>query len=131
VRLVVHQVLRADLPQHPTSPKVARQLVGHALAGWGVADPELVDCIRLLTSEVVTNAVVHARSTAGLVASYEGGVIRIEVLDRASELPSARAAEPWATSGRGLRLVQALAQRWGSYAVSGGAKVVWFELDGP
>ena len=121
-------VRRANLQQHPTSPKVARQFVAETMALWGLVDPEFVDCVRLLASELVTNAVVHARSPAVLTMSLLADVLRVEVRDGASQPPSARTAGPWATSGRGLALVDALSARWGSSAAVGGEKVVWFEV---
>lgn len=129
--LVAPPVHRANLAQHPTSAALARRFVDVALASWGLGPLELVDCVRLLTSELVTNAVVHARSPAVLDVSRAHGAVRVEVRDRIGVLPSARPAAAMARSGRGLVLVNALALRWGSYATDDGDKVVWFEVPEP
>jgi anti-sigma regulatory factor (Ser/Thr protein kinase) len=85
----------------------------------------------LLTSELVTNAVTHARSAGELVAYYDrlGRRLRIEVRDHSAVLPhmqdrfTARRA-----GGLGLRLVDTLASSWGTTATATG-KTVWFELE--
>jgi len=85
---------------------------------------ELRDTIELLISELVTNAVIHARSDVELTISEHGARIRVEVSDTNPQMPAIR--EPDAASGRGLRLVDALADRWGTIGRADG-KTVWFE----
>jgi anti-sigma regulatory factor (Ser/Thr protein kinase) len=79
----------------------------------------------LLTSELVTNSVVHAHSPVSLVISRCGPVVRVEVADRMRG-PVSPAGEPSDSRGRGLRLVETLADRWGAHDTAHG-KVVWFE----
>lgn len=110
---------------------VARRFVSATLESWGLGDTDLLDCVRLLTSELVTNTVVHARSPAVLELARAARVIRIEVRDGAVVHPRVRAAGPWAASGRGLALVDALALRWGSFDADDGDKIVWFEIPAP
>jgi histidine kinase-like protein len=102
--------------------------VTQTLAGWecgGVADDA-----ELLTSELVTNAVLHAGSPVKLTMCRMGGGVRVEVADEDSD-PLERALrhqrQRSATTGRGLALVRALAGHWG-VIVGGGGKSVWFEL---
>ncbi|MGA5554892.1 ATP-binding protein [Streptomyces lavendulocolor] len=62
----------------------------------------------------------------------DGGVLRVEVTDtRADDLPRRRSSAPDAESGRGLLLVEALADRWGAGAGPAPQKTVWAELDLP
>ncbi len=99
-----------------------------ALEQWGV--PELADTAELLTSEVVTNALLHTTHGAVFEAVLTADLrLRIEVQDGMARLPG-RHREPvaeYATSGRGLLLVEALADDWG-VQLRGGGKVTWFEL---
>jgi anti-sigma regulatory factor (Ser/Thr protein kinase) len=101
------------------------------LRQWGV--PALVDTAELLASELVTNALQHTRGGAVLTATLTPGPghrLRIEVQDSLAGRPRPRPADmagDHGTSGRGLLLVQALADTWGVRARAGG-KVVWFEL---
>ncbi|MFD8596302.1 ATP-binding protein [Kitasatospora sp. NPDC059646] len=112
----------ADLP----AVGAVRRRLRAALDRWGV--PELADTAELLTSELVTNALVHtgkgAEFDAVLTAEQR---LRVEVHDRTSRLPGRRPPSESATSGRGLLLVEALADDWG-VQLRGDGKVTWFEL---
>jgi hypothetical protein len=94
------------------------------LAGGPALEPEGLDALRLLASEVVANVVVHARTSMQLRAWVEHGCVRIEVSD---DLPPDPAVRPGDGEAYGLRLVEALASRWGVDATPEG-KTVWFEL---
>ena len=109
------------------SAGAARRFVADALAGAGV-ERDVVDLAELLTSEIVTNAVVHARSMAEVGVDRVGDAVRVEVLDVAPSLPHVRHVPPEATAGRGLAIVEALANRWGVEPRGESGKVVWFEL---
>jgi PAS domain S-box-containing protein len=124
------QVLEASLalPDDLRSAGAARSFVRAELARWEAADVE--DVAVLLVSELVTNAVVHARSRAELRLQLRPEQLRVEVLDSAVHLrPRPRTADGDATNGRGLGLVDGLASRWGSVDDGTGTKTVWFELD--
>lgn len=87
------------------------------------------DVAELLASELVTNALVHTDRDAVLTAALGPRGLRVEVRDLASRWPRPRAVDAGdSTSGRGLLLVQALADAWGVRAHAVG-KTVWFELD--
>jgi anti-sigma regulatory factor (Ser/Thr protein kinase) len=92
----------------------------------------LEEAAALLVSELVTNAVVHARSEVGLVVgrSEKRAVLRIEVHDGSAQRPVPGMFELEALSGRGMALVEAMASRWGVES-DGTGKRVWFELDAP
>lgn len=114
-----------DLPAHPLSARRARRFVLTALDAFDVRGIDEV--AELLTSEVVTNAVVHAHS--GVRVSVEGvpGGVRISVADTNALVPSLSRPVDEAERGRGLHLVDTLADRWGVLSGDAG-KAVWFEL---
>ncbi|MEG3631152.1 SpoIIE family protein phosphatase [Streptomyces poriticola] len=112
----------------------ARSFVRDTLQGWGYAD--IVDDAVVLTSELVTNAVVHAGTAADVACLRSDEGIRIEVADRypEREVPLQGSAvnmgSPDREGGRGLQLCAALATRWGvEYTAT--RKNVWFQLDLP
>ncbi len=81
----------------------------------------------LLTSELVTNAIVHGGSSARVRMVGTRHRLRVEVGDDNPCLPSPRERSDEATGGRGLAIVDALAWHWGASPDNRG-KVVWFEL---
>ncbi|MGH8867331.1 MAG: SpoIIE family protein phosphatase [Actinomycetes bacterium] len=117
------------LPPEGTSVGAARRLVRRALAGWGQTD--LVDTAVLLTSELVTNAVVHAGTEVEIGCAVRDAAVEVEVLDRypARAMPLLPVAPPPdAEGGRGLALAAALASSWGVEYTST-HKRVWFRLE--
>jgi anti-sigma regulatory factor (Ser/Thr protein kinase) len=109
-----------ELPCAVSSPAAARRVVRSCLGRH-----EQCDLIELLVSELVTNVVVHTDSGVELHLSQFDGYIRVGVSDRGGGTVQIRDAD--ADGGRGLQLVEALAQRWGVDARHDG-KTVWFEL---
>ncbi|GAA3533357.1 SpoIIE family protein phosphatase [Streptomyces osmaniensis] len=112
----------------------ARSFVRDTLQGWGFAD--IVDDAVVLTSELVTNAVVHAGTSADVLCLRSEDGVRIEVADRypEREIPlqgsPVNMGSPDREGGRGLQLCAALAGRWGvEYTPT--HKQVWFQLDLP
>ncbi|MGW7299664.1 SpoIIE family protein phosphatase [Streptomyces sp. NPDC054829] len=112
----------------------ARSFVRDTLQGWGFAD--ILDDAVVLTSELVTNAVVHAGTAADVLCLRTEDGVRIEVADRYPErdIPVQGIADDMASpdreGGRGLQLCRALASRWGvDYTPT--HKQVWFQLDLP
>ena len=93
-------------------------------------DPEVRDVLVLLVSEVVTNAVEHAAPPLLLRIETTPEVTRVEVRDRARDLPILKDPEPFETGGRGIKFVNDLATRWGAEPPDGpdGLKRVWFEV---
>jgi anti-sigma regulatory factor (Ser/Thr protein kinase) len=112
-----------DLPFDITTPKAARRALAERFGGRARCD-DLLLCV----SEVVSNAVLHARSAPTLTVRWEQGLLRVEVRDDDPHLPVRRYHETQAPTGRGLHLLDALTDDWGVIPVEGG-KVVWFELD--
>ncbi|MGW0332725.1 ATP-binding protein [Streptomyces sp. NPDC003011] len=114
---------RADLGAVPEVRKALRELLRH----WG--RPGRSEIAELLTSELVTNALVHTDHEAVLTATVGPRGLRVEVRDFVARRP--RLCGPDAgdgTHGRGLVLVQSLADAWG-VRLHGVGKAVWFELD--
>ncbi|MEW1750831.1 ATP-binding SpoIIE family protein phosphatase [Streptomyces angustmyceticus] len=111
------------LNPEPQTAARARQLTRRALHRWGL-DP-LLDTTELLVSEVVTNAVRYASRPIAL-RLLRTDVLRCEVGDDSPQVPRMRRAQAGDEGGRGLFLVDRLAQRWGATRLSTG-KVVWFE----
>ncbi|MCX4765412.1 SpoIIE family protein phosphatase [Streptomyces sp. NBC_01275] len=116
------------------SVATARAFVRDTLQGWGFAD--IVDDAVVLTSELVTNAVVHAGTHADVLCLRSDDGVRIEVADRypEREIPLqgslATMGSPDREGGRGLQLCAAIAARWGvDYTPT--HKQVWFQLDLP
>ncbi|MER8188035.1 ATP-binding protein [Kitasatospora sp. NPDC094015] len=125
-RTVHHRLHAAFAPADLGAVGAVRHRLRAALSRWGV--PELADTAELLTSELVTNALVHTGKGAVLDAVLTAEQrLRIEVLDGTTRLPGRRPPTEWATSGRGLLLVEALADDWG-VQLRGDGKVTWFEL---
>lgn len=117
-----------DLPPTTDSVPVARRFVRARLID-GVTD---VDTATLLVSEVVTNAILHARTTVTLTVEVADGVVRIAVRDGSPVQPRVHSFSATSATGRGLRLLDRLSKRWGVYAdPATGGKVVWFEVGGP
>ena len=92
---------------------------------WGCA--EAVADAELLVSELVTNAVLHARSGARVDIEHVGTTVRVAVCDDSPALPRVRHYGPEAVTGRGMLLVQRIADRWGVEPCDDG-KCVWFEF---
>ncbi len=88
---------------------------------------DVSDCAALLTSELVTNAVLHAATPLCLTLHILPDRIRVDVADGNPTFPSVKDYGRDAATGRGLTLFDTLASEWGVQAVDGG-KIVWFEL---
>ncbi|NYD40441.1 ATP-binding protein [Nocardioides panaciterrulae] len=109
----------------PSSAAGARRLVREELARAGRED--LRDAAELLVTELVTNALVHSGTPMEVCASVGVDGLYVEVHDASPQLPLVRHHADLAGTGRGLRLLQHMADRWGAEPRSGG-KCVWFEL---
>lgn len=113
-------------PGDTDAPTAVRHLIRAAVAAWGAG--ERADEIELAADELMTNALVHTDGGAqvGLRLTAQGRV-RFEVEDSSSALPRPRDAGDWEESGRGLLLVDRLADAWG-VEPRGGGKRVWCEF---
>ena len=122
------------IPKHRSHVPTARQRVRKALADWGIAD-ELADAVTLLANELVTNAVTHCRVSYAQIRvtlTLDGPELVLEVSDPDRDrLPQPHDSTPEEEGGRGLALVEALADAWG-HRQEPYAKCVWarFGLEG-
>ncbi|GAA1540912.1 hypothetical protein GCM10009730_57490 [Streptomyces albidochromogenes] len=113
----------ADLTAVPEIRRALRELLRHR------GEQTCTDVAELLTTELVTNALVHTDHDAEFTATVAASRLRVEVRDFAADHPQLRLpVADDGTHGRGLVLVQALADAWGVRA-QGVGKSVWFELD--
>ncbi|MFJ2585846.1 SpoIIE family protein phosphatase [Streptomyces sp. NPDC087538] len=113
----------------PERVAAARQQMRDLLHDW--ADPEQVDAAVLMISEMATNVLVHTDGDALMLAQATGEHgerrLRVEVSDGSDELPHKRRPGEMASSGRGLVLMEMLADAWG-VDPQGAGKSIWFEL---
>ena len=86
------------------------------------------DDAALCVSELAANVVAHTTSSFDVAVTHHGSGIRVAVRDHDPALPVAVDATPNDPTGRGLRIVAAVATRWGWEPHDGG-KAVWFDLD--
>ena len=119
------------LPMRAESAGVARRRVRETLRLFD-ADPDVIDDAVLLTSEVVTNGLVHAgryESVLELLLTRDGDRLLVEVHDPSHTIPSlVDPPDALSESGRGLRIVDGLAADRGARLTERNGKVVWFEL---
>jgi anti-sigma regulatory factor (Ser/Thr protein kinase) len=116
--------LTVELPAIPASASAARAASREVLAGRPEA---VIEVAELLVSELITNAVLHARSAPTLSINVDAGEIRVMVDDQSRTAPELQPAADQAAAGRGLLLVSVLSTSWGwSHTPTG--KHVWFTL---
>lgn len=126
--------MQLEIRPDPAEVGRARRWARSRLAGSGIqADEPLAETLILLVSELVTNAVVHTGRPAVLRLSLphvvtEEATVRLEVADHSGRAPVPRCAGDDATGGRGLALVDGLADRWG-WSVEATGKRIWCEVD--
>lgn len=118
--------LVACLPPRAASAGVARELVTWQLRDWKVE--ALCEDAALVITELVTNAVRHARCDLELRMVHMDGGIRLEVSDCSPRWLVPRRAGPNDETGRGLQLVDALSDRYG-VEPDGDGKRVWVEMN--
>ncbi|MFF7982241.1 ATP-binding protein [Streptomyces sp. NPDC007901] len=113
----------------PRGARLARLLAAEQLRAWGLP----LDPARQIVAELAANAATHGRVPGrdfGLTLCVVGHTLRIEVTDtRGDRLPHAQLPAPEAESGRGLVLVEALADKWGVAPGLSPRKSVWAEID--
>lgn len=114
------------LAPDPVEAGRARAALTDVLLAWGLK--VIVDDAILVVSELVANAILHTRAPVMLrILVHDDGVLRLDVSDTSPKPPERRTASPQDVNGRGLELVDILADRWGWRSRDGG-KDVWAEL---
>ncbi|MGW1714471.1 SpoIIE family protein phosphatase [Streptomyces sp. NPDC002156] len=128
-RPTVRRTMLTIAQAEPERVAVARQQLREQLHDW--PSPDQVDSAVLLISETATNVLVHTDADALVVAEVTGAPgsrrIRVEVTDVSDDLPHKRRPGELASSGRGLMLIEMLADAWG-VDPRGEGKSIWFEL---
>jgi anti-sigma regulatory factor (Ser/Thr protein kinase) len=110
----------------PESVGKARRFATRTLAAWGAE--QLEDDVRVVASELATNALLHARTEFTLGLLLDGDRLRVTLADGSAVQPRMRRFDSTeSTTGRGLRMVAELAQAWG-VAQDGMGKAVWCEF---
>jgi anti-sigma regulatory factor (Ser/Thr protein kinase) len=107
----------------PLSVRQARQFVAGHLDAY---DERVVDSATLMVSELVTNSIRHAAGPCTIRLEITADAVRVEVSDRGQGTPVLQSPTPDETSGRGLRIVAALADDWGASSVAPHGSMVWF-----
>ncbi|WP_214410946.1 ATP-binding protein [Sphaerisporangium fuscum] len=120
-----YRAMSCEIPSDRVVVSKVRDMVRWALTGWGL--PELVDDVVLMVSELVTNAIAHGAPPIRLSLRAGDGALRGEVTDHGEGLPHRLHVGDEVDHGRGLLIVDALADRWGVSSVPERAgKGVWF-----
>ncbi len=118
---------RTELVCSDESPSTARRFVAHTLNDWDARFDK--DDVLLLTSELVTNAVIHAPGAIVLNVELLQNRLRVAVVDHGPGRPVVQPPEDLTRpSGRGMVIVDSMSSAWGVDPLPGGAKSVWFEL---
>ncbi len=107
------------------SVPAARRFLADEL--WGRVEEDVLDTASLLVSEVVTNSVLHARTETSVQLSWNGSGVVVEVSDHSPLRPGRRPHSAESITGRGLDLVEGLADDYGLILRAVG-KTVWFTL---
>ena len=116
------------LPADPASAEASRRFVTVMLSDW---PHDVIQVAALLTSELVTNAVVHARSAAEVVLDHSDRALRVAVTDESSHLPIlVESMDLLIDHSRGLSMVSDMSDDWG-VLTNGDSKTVWFNLRRP
>ena len=118
-----------SFPAAPDSVGRARQFTLRTLVSWGAAGLE--DDVRVVASELATNALLHARTAFTLTLTLTHDRLRLSMADGSPAQPRVRRFDTTdSTTGRGLRMVAELAQAWG-VEKDGEGKAVWCEFHLP
>lgn len=122
------RIAHLRLAPEPASAGRGRTFLRSQVAGWHLGiDTDELDVLELLTSELITNSLVHARSELEIAAHHDSWGVRVSVSDLDSRRPVLFPQDDGALGGRGVALVDALADDWGVDDLPDG-KAVWFRL---
>lgn len=121
--------MEVRLPPLASSALQARIAAAGAVLEMGRED--LADDVALIVTELVDNAVLHARTELLLTVERAGAGLRLAVADTSSAMPEFGGANLNSVSGRGLLIVERLSKRQGVERLTEGGKVIWVEIDEP
>ena len=114
---------RVVLSADPVSASIARDFVCRHLVAHD--ELELIEDVRLVVSELATNAVAHAQTPFVVILSLTDGLVLVTIQDASSAVPVRGAPDVTDMSGRGLMIVELLSDAWGTSTDAGGSKSVW------
>jgi hypothetical protein len=117
---------RIELRPGPSSPALARRFLNERSEAWSLPEP-VGEQLVLVGSELVTNAVLHARTQLTLTLELQADRVRVSVRDHSSAPVALRHYRPDALTGRGLGVIATVSRAWGVEPARGG-KVIWAEL---
>lgn len=122
--------LQLVLPVSEHSVRLARRVARTVLAAWQLQDTQ--ETAVLLLSELVMNAIQHARDTGRIVVELEAvkSCLRMEIANQEPRWPQPRTPDESGESGFGFLLLDALASKWGVRQTATG-RAVWAELEPP
>jgi anti-sigma regulatory factor (Ser/Thr protein kinase) len=127
--VVVDDTWYTEIGGDPAAPATARELLTERLGERTPADT--LHDLHLLTTELVTNAVLHARAdTIVMQVAADRARVRVSVTDPGATdaVPEVQPLDPEATGGMGLFLVEQISSSWGVERTPDGSNRVWFEL---
>lgn len=114
-----------SFPAVPASAREVRRFVGAVLSDL-VED--VADSVLLMAAELAANCIVHAGSPFSVTISRLGDQLRIEMTDQGGGSPDLRRPGPLEPHGRGLQIVDAIADDWGVTHRGASSKTVWFSV---
>lgn len=115
-----------DLPLDEWAPRLARQALRPILISWGFTDRGWLDSAELVVSELVTDAVRHGGGCLELHADCHNQQVTLTAADGSAVIPERR--DPSNHGGRGIMIIEMLAERWGVETSQDG-KRVWVRLE--
>lgn len=121
-----------DLVPGLRAPHAAREFTGETLAAWDVCAPD-VEAVQLVVSELVTNALRHAPESPNIKLQLlaQAGAVQVRVSDSGTGMPERQSPpdrERAIESGRGIWIVDAFTDDWGTVPDGHGGKTVWCEI---
>ena len=122
------EVEKSEIPTLIVAPQIPNIGVARRFVASTIGDHPCRPELEVLTSEVVANAVTHARTEVTVQVQATNGRARVEVHDGSADMPELQVPGASLRTGRGLAIVDALADDWGCRRIDGDGKVVWFEL---
>lgn len=114
---------RVVLSADPVSASIARDFVCRHLVAHH--ERELIEDVRLVVSELATNAVAHAQTPFVVSLSLTEGRVLVTIQDASSAVPVRGAPDVTDMNGRGLMIVELLSDAWGTSTDTDGSKSVW------
>jgi anti-sigma regulatory factor (Ser/Thr protein kinase) len=121
------EAVETQLPSTMSSPQLARAFLRSTLQTWELDG--FGEVTELLVTELVSNVVTHVGAPMTVRVRRDDDRVRVEIADPSPDLPVVCHPDAEEEHGRGVLLVDQLANSWGADNIPGDGKTVWFELD--